>query len=87
MSQELISNHTLLCARSLDRKLKLNEEEEKQDLVQWGLILDSRAPKNKLEVCMRLVQVVHNRSQKMNMKKIETKNKNFKICEKYYLVL
>jgi hypothetical protein len=38
--------------------------------------LDSRAPKNKLEV-MRLVQVVQNRFQKMNMKK-----KSSKICEK-----
>jgi hypothetical protein len=38
------------------------------DSEKWLLILDSRAPKYRLEV-MRLVQVVDNRSQKMNMKK------------------
>jgi hypothetical protein len=43
------------------------------DSEKWLLILNSRALKNKLEV-MRLVQVVQNRFQKMNMKKIKTKN-------------
>jgi hypothetical protein len=38
------------------------------DSEKWLIILDSRATKHKLEV-MRLGQVVHNRSQKMNMKK------------------
>jgi hypothetical protein len=38
------------------------------DSEKWLLILDYRAPKNKREV-MRLGQVVHNRSQKVNMKK------------------
>jgi hypothetical protein len=36
----------------------------------WLLVLDSRAPKHKLEV-MRLGQAVHNRSNKMNMKKLK----------------
>jgi hypothetical protein len=38
------------------------------DSENWLLILDSRAPKHKIEV-MILSQVVHNRPQKMNMKK------------------
>jgi hypothetical protein len=36
--------------------------------------MDSRASKHKLEVT-RVVEVVQNSSQRMNMKKIKTKNK------------
>jgi hypothetical protein len=43
------------------------------DSENWLLILDSGALKHRLEV-MRLGQVVHKRSQKINMKKIKTKN-------------
>jgi uncharacterized protein (UPF0332 family) len=44
------------------------------DSEKWLLILDSRALKHKHEV-MRLGQVVHHSSQKMNMKIIKAKNK------------
>jgi hypothetical protein len=44
------------------------------DSDKWLLILDSRAPKNKLEVT-RLVSVVQNMYKKINMRKIKTKNK------------
>jgi hypothetical protein len=54
----------------------------KDDSEKWLLILDSRAPKHKL-VVMRLGQFVHNRSQKMNMKKIKTKIK----VSKYKLII
>jgi hypothetical protein len=46
----------------------------------WLLVLDSRDSKKKLEVT-RLGQVVRNRFQKMNMKKIKTKNKVLKFVK------